>query len=138
MWNKTLFLLVLAIGLAAGSGQASAVPNILVIHSYNPDLSWTSDIHRGITEALAQSSGAYSLSTEYLDAKRYPQQDLLDMQSELIATHVRSNTFNAVIVSDDAAYNFVYTTSSSPHSFNFSVFCVFFLIFFVVIHSFTS
>ena len=107
MWNKTLFLLVLAIGLAAGSGQASAVPNILVIHSYNPDLSWTSDIHRGITEALAQSSGAYSLSTEYLDAKRYPQQDLLNMQTELIATHVRSNTFNAVIVSDDAAFNFV-------------------------------
>lgn len=102
-----LFILTLTLGLAAGSGQAWAVDNILVVHSYNPDLSWTSDIHRGITEILAQSNRVYSLSTEYLDAKRYPQQDLLDMQSELIATHVRKSSFNAVIVSDDAAFNFI-------------------------------
>ena len=96
-------LLTLSVPCAQGQG----IHNIMVIHSYNPGLSWTDDIHQGIVETFASSKTPCSLSTEYLDAKRYPQENMLRMQSELIATHVRGHAVDAVIVSDDAAFSFV-------------------------------
>lgn len=108
MWNKALYLLtVTLLILSVPCVQGQSAPDILVIHSYNPGLSWTDDIHQGIVETLASSKTPCSLSTEYLDAKRYPQENMLRMQSELIAIHVRGHAVDAVIVSDDAAFGFV-------------------------------
>jgi len=107
LWNKALSLLTVLLGLSVLCAQAQTVPNILVIHSYNPGLSWTDDIHQGIIETFSASGKPWSISTEYLDAKRYPHEHILRMQSELIATHVRDHAVSAVIVSDDAAFDFV-------------------------------
>jgi two-component system, sensor histidine kinase len=95
------------LGLSISLTHAQTAANILVIHSYNPGLSWTDDIHKGIVETLSQSGKPWSLNVEYLDAKRYPQEPMLRMQSELIKAHVRDHPANAVIVSDDAAFGFV-------------------------------
>jgi signal transduction histidine kinase/CheY-like chemotaxis protein len=102
LWNKALFLLLLL----ACPLQAWARPDILVLHSYHPGLSWTDDIHAGILETLGQSPMACTVTTEYLDAKRYPGPDLLALQSESVAAHVRTTDFDVVIVSDDAAFTF--------------------------------
>ena len=107
MWNKAFCLLAVLLALSALCAQARTVPNILVIHSYNPGLSWTDDIHQGIVQTLTDSGKPWSISTEYLDAKRYPEERMLRMQSELVATHVRGHAVDAVIVSDDAAFGFV-------------------------------
>jgi signal transduction histidine kinase/ActR/RegA family two-component response regulator len=107
LWNKACFPLLMLLALSALCAQAQTVPNILVIHSYHPGLSWTDDIHQGIVETFTRSGKPWSLSTEYLDAKRYPQEHILRMQSELVATHVRDHAASAVIVSDDAAFSFV-------------------------------
>ena len=107
MWNKVFTPLLMLLVLSALCAQAQTVPNILVIHSYNPGLSWTDDIHQGIVDTFSESGKPWSLNTEYLDAKRYPQEHILAMQSELIASHVRDHAANAVIVSDDAAFSFV-------------------------------
>ena len=77
-----------------------------MLHSYNPGLSWTDDIHAGIMDTLGQSPMACNVATEYLDAKRYPDRDLQDMQSEVVAAHISATNFDLVIVSDDAAFNF--------------------------------
>jgi signal transduction histidine kinase/ActR/RegA family two-component response regulator len=95
------------LGLSISLTHAQPDANILVIHSYNPGLSWTDDIHKGIVETLSRSDKPWSLSVEYLDAKRYPQEPMLQMQSELIKAHVRDHPAKAVIVSDDAAFGFV-------------------------------
>jgi signal transduction histidine kinase/CheY-like chemotaxis protein len=102
LWNKALFLLLLL----ACPLQAWARPDILVLHSYHPGLSWTDDIHAGILETLGQSPMACTVTTEYLDAKRYPGPDLMALQSESVAAHVRATDFDVVIVSDDAAFTF--------------------------------
>ena len=94
------------LGLSVTLAYAQTEANILVIHSYNPGLSWTDDIHKGIVETLSRSDRPWSLSVEYLDAKRYPQEPMLQMQSELIKAHVRDHPANVVIVSDDAAFGF--------------------------------
>ena len=105
MLNRTLLPLLLLL-LVAWPVQAETRPDILVLHSYNPGLSWTDDIHAGVMDTLGQSPMACSVATEYLDAKRYPDRDLLDMQSEVVAAHIRATHFDLVIVSDDAAFNF--------------------------------
>ena len=102
MLNRILLLLLLV----ACPVQAGTRPNILVLHSYNPGLSWTDDIHAGIMDTLGQSPMACNVATEYLDAKRYPDRDLQDMQSEVVAAHISATNFDLVIVSDDAAFNF--------------------------------
>ena len=103
MLNRILlFLLLVACPVQAGTRH-----DILVLHSYNPGLSWTDDIHAGIVETLGQSPMACNVATEYLDAKRYPDPELLDMQSEVVAAHIRATNFDVVIVSDDAAFSFV-------------------------------
>lgn len=107
MWNKAFFLLMVILGLVVTCAHAQTAANILVIHSYNPGLSWTDDIHRGIVETLSEDGRPWSLSVEYLDAKRYPQEPMLQMQSELVKAHVRDHPASAVIVSDDAAFSFV-------------------------------
>jgi signal transduction histidine kinase/ActR/RegA family two-component response regulator len=107
LWNKVFSLLTVILGLGITLAQAQTAANILVIHSYNPGLSWTDDIHKGIVETLSQSGKPWSLSVEYLDAKRYPQEPMLRMQSELIKAHVRDHPASVVIVSDDAAFDFV-------------------------------
>jgi signal transduction histidine kinase/ActR/RegA family two-component response regulator len=107
LWNKAFSLLAVLLALSTLCAQARTVPNILVIHSYNPGLSWTDDIHQGIVQTLTDSGKPWSISTEYLDAKRYPGEHMLRMQSELVAMHVRGHTVDAVIVSDDAAFGFV-------------------------------
>ena len=125
MWNKAfvLLILLLAAGLppawpdtsgtgapgsaASGTDTPTRIPKILVLHSYNPGLSWTDDIHRGILETLSQSGQPCSVTTEYLDAKRYPGPELLAMEAELVSAHIRNTAFDAVILSDDAAFSFV-------------------------------
>ncbi|SFJ74748.1 Signal transduction histidine kinase [Desulfomicrobium apsheronum] len=108
MWNKALYMLtVMLLTLSVPCARGQSAPDILVIHSYNPGLSWTDDLHQGIVETLTSSGKPWTLSTEYLDAKRYPKEHMLQMQSELIATHVRGHAVDAVIVSDDAAFGFV-------------------------------
>ncbi|WP_051306850.1 ATP-binding protein [Desulfomicrobium escambiense] len=100
-------LSVPAHALAAGDDRQGMPPNILVLHSYNPGLSWTDDIHRGLAETLAQSNQTCTITTEYLDAKRFPDPELMAMQAEVIAAHLRTMTFDLVVVSDDAAFSFV-------------------------------
>ena len=107
MWNKILSTLALLACLAPWAAPAGTVPNILVLHSYNPGLSWTDDIHRGIVETLARSSQTYTITSEYLDAKRFPDPDLMAMQAEVIVAHLRTLSYDIVIVSDDAAFSFV-------------------------------
>jgi signal transduction histidine kinase/ActR/RegA family two-component response regulator len=115
LWNDLAIALALwlaalslpAHALAAGDARTGTPPDILVLHSYNPGLSWTDDIHRGLTETLGQSNQTCTITTEYLDAKRFPDPDLMAMQAEVIAAHLRTMTFDLVVVSDDAAFSFV-------------------------------
>ena len=107
MWNRIILVFMLLACLAPWPSAAGTVPNILVLHSYNPGLSWTDDIHRGIVETLGQSGLKHTVTTEYLDAKRFPDQDLMSMQAEVITAHLRTLSFDIVIVSDDAAFSYV-------------------------------
>ncbi len=53
--------------------QASiARKNVLVIHSYHPELSWTQQVKHGLDEGFQESEHDVAVYHEFLDAKRYP------------------------------------------------------------------
>ncbi len=81
--------------------------NILVIHSYNPELSWTAQGKKGIDEGFQASRHAVTVYHEFLDAKRYP--DLGHHQAFLsyLDKKYQDTELQVLMVADDPGLNMV-------------------------------
>lgn len=55
-----------------GVERVHAEENILVIHSYHPELSWTKQQHEGIDQGFAETGKKVNVYHEFLDSKRHP------------------------------------------------------------------
>jgi diguanylate cyclase (GGDEF)-like protein/PAS domain S-box-containing protein len=74
LWRKPGGILVyILIWFSLGITKANAEKNVLVIHSYNPELSWTKQQSEGIDQGFAENGPKVNVFHEYLDGKRYPQ-----------------------------------------------------------------
>lgn len=86
--------------------------NILIVHSYHHDFSWTNALHEGITYDAIQNN--WNIYVEYLDTYRKDTSSL-----ELIKEHILYNysdlDIEAVVVTDNDAYNVM--TSLMPEHF---------------------
>ncbi len=79
-------------------------PTVLALHSYALDFAWTRSVDDGIEAAL---DGKVTLVREFLDAKRSTAPDYLDRVERAIAARHGPDAFDAVIVSDNVAYEFM-------------------------------
>lgn len=78
---------------------------ILVIHSYHADMPWVQKVEEGIKSLL----GLYpkvSLYFDYMDTKRNISNDYLEELYKLYTYKYANKKFDAVIVTDDVAYQF--------------------------------
>ncbi|WP_019508032.1 hypothetical protein [Pleurocapsa sp. PCC 7319] len=55
-----------------GIVEVNAEENILVIHSYHPELSWTKQQHDSIDQGFAETGRKVNVYHEFLDSKRHP------------------------------------------------------------------
>ena len=94
--------------LVAERAAADHTKHVLVIHSYSQGYQWTDDINRGILDVFA-SNEQVELHFEYMDANRYSDQEYLIRLSSLYRLKYRDShaRFEAIIVSDDNAFDFV-------------------------------
>ena len=69
--GKILVFILVWFGL--GVPRVNAEENILVIHSYHPELSWTKQQHEGIDRGFAETGKKVNVYHEFLDSKRHPQ-----------------------------------------------------------------
>lgn len=99
--------LILAWAHPARAGEASSVSRILYINSYEPGNAWGDGIQEGIREKLAASGKPTELSVEYLDSRRFNDAQLRDQQAALIAAKYTRYKHDLVLVSDNAAFDFV-------------------------------
>lgn len=87
--------------------------NILVIHSYHSNLSWTQSLKAGIDQGFHSSVNIYH---EFLDAKRYP--DLYHQEEFL--THIQEKYINTdfavLMVTDDPGTKLVLSHQSTHFS----------------------
>ncbi len=81
--------------------------NVLVIHSYNPELSWTAQQKEGIDQGLRSSSHEVSVYHEFLDAKRYPDLPYKQIFLDYLRTKYRDTDLQVLIVTDDPGTNLV-------------------------------
>jgi diguanylate cyclase (GGDEF)-like protein len=84
----------------------SAQKNILVLHSYHQGLEWTDQISEGI-RAVFPYKDEVKIYYEYLDAKRNYTEKYYDKLISLYREKARVINFDAIIVSDNEAFNFM-------------------------------
>lgn len=81
--------------------------NILVIHSYNPELSWTQEIKEGIDQGFQNSPYETTVFHEFLDAKRYPKLHHRSSFLEGIQNKYQHTDIDLVMVADDPGLSLV-------------------------------
>lgn len=101
-----LVLLFLTCPSAAHAASLGA-REVLVIHSYHYEFSWTHGVQTGIENALSRSGIPVNLQTEFMDARRMETQLHVDKLADLFAEKFRHRHFDVVIVSDNNALDFV-------------------------------
>lgn len=89
------------------AGQAfAATAKVLVLHSYHKGLGWTDNITRGI-EAVFPYGGDVELFYEYMDTKRVYDDTHLSNVFTLLSHKYRNVALQAIISSDDHAFQFL-------------------------------
>lgn len=79
---------------------------VLIIHSYNREYRWTEDINTGILKAFEALTTPYLICTEYLDWKRFPdEQNIANLQA-LFSEKYKNIPIDVIITSDDKALAF--------------------------------
>ena len=105
-----VFLLVLLAVAAASpaSAQSDKVKKtVLYINSYHDGYAWSDNIHRGINLELKASEFRVDLQVEYLDAKKFTRKQMVPRLVDLFHAKFWNTKFDAVIVSDNDAYDFI-------------------------------
>ncbi|BHH82186.1 diguanylate cyclase domain-containing protein [Desulforhopalus sp. 52FAK] len=81
--------------------------NVLVLNSYSADNAWTRAIMEGVEESFAESNLTVTTFVEYMDTKRYSSSAYMLMLAKTIAHKYAQTPLDAIVVSDDNAYNFI-------------------------------
>lgn len=104
--KKTLVVVLFLLASAVSFQSIARKQRVLVLHSYHQGLSWTDNVSRGIQSVLEQKDHV-ELMFEYMDTKRHSEPEYLAEFAKLYALKHQKNTFEAIIVSDNNALDFV-------------------------------
>jgi sigma-B regulation protein RsbU (phosphoserine phosphatase) len=89
------------------TAQEPAKANILVIHSYHPDMEWVQCEQNGINSALqGQTPIPVDMHIEYMDTKYIEDDRYLQNLADLYAYKYARTSFDAIITCDDPAFQF--------------------------------
>lgn len=108
--SQLLVLLLLAIqsGAFGTDTEATVAKRVLVIHSYGMDFKWTMDMDRGIREVLETAPDTdTTVHSETLDAKYFNGDVYMAGAADFIRQKYESWSFEAIIVTDNFALEFM-------------------------------
>jgi two-component system sensor histidine kinase/response regulator len=112
--RAAIFLVAMAVLLATMACMPSLSPGssqreLLVLHSYHQGYKWTDDVSRGIAAAVRDGGKAVKVHYEYMDTKRLVDAGYLRLLSQSYRYKFRNSRFDAIIASDNDAFNFLLT-----------------------------
>ncbi|GAK55095.1 putative histidine kinase [Candidatus Vecturithrix granuli] len=106
-WRRTIFAGIFILSLAtAVQAQTSRV---LYINAYHRGYLWSDGIEQGLRERLQASGKKIDVYVEFLDTKRFPDLAYLTKLAEVFAMKHSKVSYDAIIVSDNAAFEFAVT-----------------------------
>lgn len=100
-------LLVAGVSISAVAAGQSAAENVLVIHSYHAELSWTKQEKEGIDQGFQKSDRNLRIFHEYLDLKRYPQAPHKQKYLSYLQQKYKNTPIDVVMVGDDPGLDIV-------------------------------
>ena len=104
-----IFLIYILMGFcfATSTSEAKTITkpqneeNVLVIHSYHPELSWTKQTKAEIDKSFQEIGRDVNVYHEYLDSEYYPELEYGEEFLDYIATKYSNSDINLIMVSDD-------------------------------------
>lgn len=87
--------------------KTSSKKQVLILNSYNKGLKWTDDIEKGIHSALSGQADSIEFIYEYIDSKRHQSPEYLQETYDYLLVKYQKETFDAIITTDDDAFNFI-------------------------------
>lgn len=106
-WRRAVFAGIFILSLAtAVQAQTSRV---LYINAYHRGYIWSDGIEQGLRERLQASGKKIDVYVEFLDTKRFPDLAYLAKLAEVFALKHGKVSYDAIIVSDNAAFEFAVT-----------------------------
>lgn len=111
--HRSLIGLVLLIALLfsqfanAVHAQVLAEKNVLVLNSYHQGYKWSDDVMIGIASVFGADGSNVRIQTEYMDTQRISDARYLQRLAEIYAIKFRGKPLDAIIASDDPAFNFL-------------------------------
>jgi len=97
---------VLAVPTAA-FGHNGIQHKVLILHSYHHGLQWTNDVMDGIDSVFKDSEMEIEMFVEYMDTKRHDPKAFSPILFDLYKKRYRDEQFDAIIVSDNNALEFL-------------------------------
>lgn len=91
---------------AHASAPGSLLGRILVLHSYHPGFTWTSEETAGIMAAFRKADPDADPFVEYLDAKRYGGPAYERLLTDLFRHKYAGTDLQVVVATDNAAFDF--------------------------------
>jgi sigma-B regulation protein RsbU (phosphoserine phosphatase) len=92
-----------------GVAQEESTRQVLVLHSYHKGFKWTDDISRGIESRLIGQGNSVRLHYEYMDTKRASSSHYFRLLEETYRLKFGATRFQAIIASDNDAFEFLLT-----------------------------
>lgn len=92
---------------AGSSAVASKSKRILYLNSYHSGYAWSDGILKGIQSELSQKIKKMDLQVEFMDSKKYYDQDLLERMHDYYRFKFKNDRFDVVITSDNNAFEFL-------------------------------
>ena len=91
---------------AQGRNQFTA-KKVLVLHSQRETFRWTDKLGTAKKEELAGAPFDIQLYVEYMDTRRFPAGDLFPQLRELYRIKYRHLAFDLILITDNAAFEFL-------------------------------
>lgn len=80
---------------------------VLILHSYHAGFPWTDEVQSGVFSEFRRHAPNFEPYVEYLDWKRFPDEDNREIVYQSLLRKYAGKSFGVVIVSDNAALEFV-------------------------------
>lgn len=103
---KLLYLLLFTLSLSAQTLHFHK-KHILLLHSYNPSMSWERNIDKAVDDFLEPQKNGYIIHREYMDTKRIFTKKYLDDLKKLYALKYKKIHFDLILASDNNAFDFL-------------------------------
>lgn len=107
VWFILLCLFAMMLNVQVVAAQIDNRTEILIFHSYSPDYEWTQTEQAGIDQVFKPLTNQYKMRIEYLDSNH--SSSLLDglLLKKLYQEKFANSHFKVILVSDNAAFDFL-------------------------------